>query len=108
MPQRIGMVTGIRPEKLEEYKALHANPPQGVLDGLRRAHVSNYSIFVHGTTLFGYLEYDGDDFDRDLAELAKDPVTQQWWSLTDPCQFRLPDGDPDSQWTTAESVFFMA
>jgi putative aldouronate transport system substrate-binding protein len=33
--RRIGMVTGIRPEKLEEYKALHANPPQGVLDGLR-------------------------------------------------------------------------
>jgi L-rhamnose mutarotase len=59
MPQRIDMVTGIRPEKLEEYKALHANPPQGVLVGLRRAHVSNYSIFVHGTTLFGYLEYLG-------------------------------------------------
>lgn len=51
---------------------------------------------------------DGDDFEADLAELANDPATQDWWSLTDPGRFRLPNGGPDQQWTTMKSVFFMS
>lgn len=36
--------------------------------------------------LFGYWECHGTDFAADAAKMAADPVTQDWWTPTDPCQ----------------------
>jgi L-rhamnose mutarotase len=105
--RRFGMVIGVRPEKLDEYKALHAEPWSGVLDALRAHNVSNYSIFLSGDLLFGYYEYLGDDYEADMAAIAADPVTQQWWQLTDACQRRLPGTGEDQWWTEMEQVFLM-
>ena len=54
--QRFAMVIGIKPEKIKEYKELHANAWPGVLAALKKANVRNYSIYLKDTTLFGYLE----------------------------------------------------
>ena len=98
----------VRAEHLAEYKALHADPWPGVLAALRSHGISNYSIFHHGGLLFAYFEYDGDDFDADMAAVAQDPITQQWWKLTDPCQEPLPDtAAQGGWWTTMEQVFLM-
>jgi len=59
--QRFGSVVRLRPEKAAEYLALHADVWPGVLAALRRAHVSNYSIFLPDGLLFSYLEYTGTD-----------------------------------------------
>ncbi|MGV8972450.1 MAG: L-rhamnose mutarotase [Rhodoglobus sp.] len=45
----------------------------------------NFSIFVRGDVLLGYYEYVGDDYKADQAKMAADPVSQEWWSRTDPC-----------------------
>lgn len=95
------------PEKIEEYKRLHAEPWPGVLAALRAHGVANYSIFHSGELLFGYLEYHGEDFAADMAAIAEDPVTQEWWKLTDPCQRRLPTAAEGEQWTEMEQVFLM-
>lgn len=102
--KRIAMVIGLKPEMEAEYRGLHADPFPGVLAALRAANVRNYSIFLKGTTLFGYLEYAGEDYAADMARVAADPETRRWWSFTDPCQTPLEDG---AWWAEMEEVFHM-
>ncbi|MCX4788494.1 MULTISPECIES: L-rhamnose mutarotase [unclassified Streptomyces] len=105
--RRIASVIRLKPEKREEYLHLHADPWPGVLDRLRACNIANYSIFLHGDLLFSYFEYRGSDFEADMALMAQDPVTQEWWKLTDPCQERLPGTPEGRQWTEIPSVFHM-
>lgn len=74
----MGTVTGVRPERFEEYKTLHANPPESVLQALRDAHIQNYSIYCHGDLLFGYFEYTGEDFKADMEMMTTDSATREW------------------------------
>lgn len=106
--QRIGMVIGIKPEKLAEYKVLHEDVWPGVLEQLRLHHVKNYSIFWHDNLLFAYMEYHGEDYEKDMAEVAAQPITQKWWQLTEPCQQPLATRQQGEWWTRMEQVFFMA
>ena len=105
--QRIAMLIKVKPEMLETYKALHAAAWPEVLAALRRAHVANYSIFLKDDLLFGYLEYHGADWDADMAEVAKDPATQRWWALTDPCQEPWPTRAEGEWWARMQPVFLM-
>jgi len=62
--KRYGWVIGIKPDKLEEYKRLHANVWPGVLGMIKRCHIQNYSIYLRQLDdgnyyLFSYLEYAG-------------------------------------------------
>lgn len=103
--RRFGQVIGLRPEAIEAYERLHAEPWPGVLAQIRRSNIRNYSIYRDGTRLFAYFEYVGDDFDADMAAMAGDPETQRWWARTDAMQEPLPDRDPGSWWTSLHEVF---
>ncbi len=110
-PKRYGMVIGIKKEKMDYYKALHKNPWKGVLDRIDRSHLRNFSIWLveyrnDEYLLFGYFEYDGDDFEKDMKAMADDPVTQKWWKETDPCQVPIPSAKPGEHWVMMEEVFF--
>src|SRR5579864_3880389 len=57
--KRYGSIIGVRPEKLEEYKKLHAAVWRGVLQMIKRCNIRNYSIFLRRMPdgnyyLFGY------------------------------------------------------
>ncbi|MFF0228222.1 L-rhamnose mutarotase [Streptomyces sp. NPDC004629] len=106
-PRRIASVIRLRPEHAEEYLELHRSVPRPVLDTLSRAHVTNYSIFLRDHTLFAYFEYTGDDYEADMAAIAADPQTQQWWTLTDPCQQPLDSAQPGERWVTGEELFHL-
>lgn len=43
---RMGMVTGIKPDKIEYYKQLHAKAWPGVLKKLKEVNIQNYSIYI--------------------------------------------------------------
>lgn len=105
--QRMGMVIGIKPEKIAEYKQLHANAWPDILAQISRANIKNYTIFLRQpeNLLFGYWEYYGDDFEADMALIASDPKTQDWWKLTDPCQTPLESRKSGEQWAMMEEVF---
>ena len=105
--QRMGMVIGIRPEKIAEYKALHAHAWPDILDQISRCHIRNYSIFLREpeNLLFGYWEYHGADFAADAAKLAAHPKTKDWWALTDPCQRPLASRAEGEMWAMMEEVF---
>ena len=55
----------------------------------------------------GYLEYHGNDYDADMKQLAADPITQKWWTHTEPLQEQLPDHQPGEWWTLIDEVFHM-
>lgn len=103
--RRFGQVIGVRPERIGEYERLHAEAWPGVLEAIRRANIRNYSIFRHGSQLFAYFEYIGDDFAADMGEMAADPVVIEWWKLTDAMQEPLPEREPGAWWKTIPEVF---
>jgi L-rhamnose mutarotase len=97
--QRFGTVTRLRPELRTRYLELHRQVPAAVEAALSRAHIRNYTIFVHGDLLFGYYEYAGVSHAEDVAQIAADEATQVWWTSTDPCQEQLPGATADSMWS---------
>ena len=105
--QRMGMVIHIKPEKIDEYKALHAAPWPAIVERIRRSNITNYSIFLKEpeNLLFGYWEYVGTDFEADMAAIAADPETQRWWKLTDPCQVPLESRKQGEHWAMMDNVF---
>jgi L-rhamnose mutarotase len=84
--QRFGSVIKVKLEKLEEYKRLHAEPWPEINRIIKASNIRNYSIYYRDGLLFSYYEYTGSDYQADMAKMAADPLTRQWWALTDPCQ----------------------
>ncbi len=105
--KRIASVIGIAPEKIEEYEALHADAWPSVLARLSASNVANYSIYRYGELLFSYLEYVGDDFDRDMDAMAADPATQEWWAICKPMQRPVADRADDEWWKDIPEVFHL-
>lgn len=105
--RRYASVVRLRPEREAEYRRLHADAWPTVLATLRRANVTNYSIFLRDGLLFSYLEYTGDDYAADTASIAADPQTQRWWKLTDPCQQPVDSAAQGEWWALMTEVFHM-
>lgn len=105
--QRKAMVIRIRPEKIAEYKELHANAWPEVLARIAECNIRNYSIFLREpeNLLFGMFEYHGTDYEADMQKMADDPATQRWWALTDPCQEALSSCKEGEWWADMEEVF---
>jgi len=103
--QRYGAVIKVRPEKEAEYRRLHAAPWPGVLAMIRECNIRNYSIYLKDGQLFSYFEYVGTDFAADMARMARDPMTREWWTHTDPCQEPLESRKPGEWWASMEEVF---
>jgi L-rhamnose mutarotase len=107
MTQRVASVIRLRPDKERQYRELHAEVWPDVLATLKRAHISNYSIFLRDGYLFSYLEYSGTDFAADMLEIASDAATRRWWLLTDPCQLPLTTAAAGERWAPAEELFHL-
>ncbi len=105
--QRMGMVIGLKPEKIAEYKRLHAAVWPEILDMISKCNIRNYSIFLKEpeNLLFGYWEYHGTDFEADAAKMAADPKTQEWWDVCMPCQQPFETRKDGEWWAMMEEVF---
>ncbi len=105
---RIGRIIQVKPEAIEEYERIHAAVWPEVLATIAACNIRNYSIFRHGTLLFAYFEYVGEDLTADMAKMAEDPKTQEWWTHTDPMQEPVLDHAPGEWWTDLKEVFHTA
>jgi L-rhamnose mutarotase len=103
--KRYGSVIRVRPEKLEEYKRLHAEVWPGVRKMIAECGLRNYSIYYKDGYLFSYYEYVGDDYEADMAKMAADPETQRWWAVCEPCQEPLETRAEGEWWASMEEVF---
>ena len=106
-PRRFGQLIRIRPDAIEDYERMHADPWPAVTAAIRAANIRSYSIYRHELSLFAYFEYVGDDFAGDMARMAADAGVQAWWALTDAMQEALPDREPGSWWLTMPEIFHL-
>ena len=105
--KRFGKVIGVRPEHFERYKKHHAAVWPEVLDMIKKCNMQNYSIFYKDNMLYAYFEYTGSDFTADMAKMAADPKTQEWWSIMEPMQNPVGTRKAGEWWADMEEVFHL-
>ncbi|CVI60495.1 conserved hypothetical protein [Agrobacterium salinitolerans str. Hayward 0363] len=105
--QRMGMVIGVKPEMIAEYKRLHTAVWPEILALISDCNIRNYTIFLREpeNLLFGYWEYHGNDISADMAKMAASPKNQEWWSFTIPCQQPLESRKEGEWWAMMEETF---
>ena len=103
--KRYGRIIGLKPEAYDEYVKYHAAVWPEVLKTIHDCHICNYTIFYRDHLLFAYFEYTGDDFDADMAKMAADPKTQEWWAIMKPMQVPLEGRREGEWWLELEEVF---
>lgn len=106
---RMGMVIGVRPERLADYKALHAAPWPEMDAALKDAHIHQYSIFLKEpeNLLFGVWDYLGTDYEGDMKRLGEKAVTKRWLALTDPRQSPLASAVEGEWWSFMDCVYHL-
>ena len=103
--KRYGQIIGVKPEVLEEYVEYHAAVWPEVLGMIRECNIRNYSIFHKDGLLFAYFEYVGEDFDGDMAKMAADAKTQEWWDIMMPMQQPVENRAEGEWWANMDEVF---
>jgi len=102
------MVCRLTPEGSADYLRYHAavydDRPE-VVAMIRACHIQNYSIFHKDGWVFSYYEYVGDDYGADMARMAEDPATQEWWALVKPLMDPLPTRAEGEWWAEMEEIF---
>jgi L-rhamnose mutarotase len=111
-PVRYGSVIGVRAEKLDEYKKLHAAVWPAVVAAMRDANIRHFTIYLRKMPdgkhyLFSHFEYVGSDYEGDMKRMAANPECKRWWTLTDPCQEPLTDRKPGEWWSAMEEVCYL-
>ncbi|MGB2908096.1 MAG: L-rhamnose mutarotase [Candidatus Aminicenantaceae bacterium] len=96
--RRYCSLIGLLPEYEERYLILHRHTFPGVLERIRESNIRNYSIFLREGMLFSYYKYIGSDYQSDMQKIADDPVTRDWWKLTDPMQSPLESRGQGEWW----------
>jgi L-rhamnose mutarotase len=104
-PRRFGSVIRLRPEREAEYRRLHEAVWPDVLAQIARSNIRDYTIFLRDGLLFSYYVYTGPDHSADMAAMAADPRTREWWALTDPCQQPVETAAEGEWWAPLEEVF---
>jgi L-rhamnose mutarotase len=105
--KRFGQIIGVRPEHFERYKKYHAAVWPEVLEMIKKCNMQNYSIFHKDSMLFAYFEYTGNDFAADMAKMAADRKTQEWWAIMEPMQNPVDTRTNSEWWANMEEVFHL-
>jgi len=72
----VGLHTRLKPGAEERYEEYHRAVWPDVLAEIHRVGITKYVIFRDGLDLFHYVECE--DYDRAIAEIAKDPTSIRW------------------------------
>ena len=103
--KRYGQVIRLKEGVLDSYRKYHAAVWPGVLARITACNIRNYTIFHKDGFLFAFFEYVGKDFDGDMARMAADPLTQEWWAVMKPMQQPLATRAEGEWWADMEEVF---
>jgi L-rhamnose mutarotase len=74
--ERIGFAMRLLPGQEAEYRRRHSPIWPELAADLKAAGAQNYSIFLRGDELFGYLEVD--DFDQFRRLMSRSEVNDRW------------------------------
>jgi len=73
---QVGLHTRLKPGAEKRYEEYHRAVWPAVVDAIRRAGITKYVIYRDGLDLFHHIECE--DYDRAIAEIAKDPTSMRW------------------------------
>ena len=102
------MVCRLKPDGVKEYIQYHGqvhkdHPEVGEM--IRKCNIRNYSIFYKDGLVFSYFEYVGKDYEKDMARMAADPKTQEWWALVKPLMDPLTTRAEGEWWGNMDVIF---
>ena len=89
--QRLAFVMHIKEGCAAEYEKRHDEIWPELLVLLQNSGISNYNIFLHGLTLFAYLETDDPET---LAAMKDHELTWKWWRYMEPLMECNEDSSP--------------
>ncbi len=90
--ERVAFRLKLRPNKRGEYERMHANVWPELYEMLKKARISNYTIWTSGDDVFGY--YETPDKRHSNHVLATSPALQRWNAVMEAIYY--PDIDPDT------------
>ena len=100
----IGSLIRLKKEYTHQYIVLHKKTFPAVLDRIAKSNIANYSIFLSDGFLFGFYDYLGENYEKDMKAVGEDEATLQWWKLTEPMQNPLRDRKKGAWWTDLEHL----
>lgn len=103
--RKIAFKMKLKPGFKEEYKTRHQEIWPELLELLKKAGISDYSIFLDEETyiLFGVQTQAGD---RSSQELGSTEIVKKWWTYMADIMETNPDNSPVT--VPLENVFYMA
>ena len=101
--QRIGFVMHLLPGAEPDYRLRHAAVWPEMLAELKAAGASNYSIFLDGDRLFGYLEVE--DLVRFQRHMNDSAVNARWQADMAKYFIGLDGRGPDESFVLLDEIF---
>jgi L-rhamnose mutarotase len=102
--ERVCFLARVRPDRLDEYRARHAEVWPEMRAALRDAGWGNYSLFLTDDGLLvGYLETA--DYQAALEAMSQTPVNERWQAGMS--EFFVADGPPDESFLRVAEVFHL-
>ena len=105
--KRYAMAVKLKDEKKEFYLKNHQNVWPEVLEELKKIKIKNYSIFLKEDFMFGYLEYEGNNFNDDMAQMSKIAIVDKWTKLMIDCFNPFPNNEEKDSWVMMDEIFHM-
>jgi len=104
--ERVCFLGRVRAERLAEYRERHERVWPEMLDALRQAGWSNYSLFLtEDGLLVGYLETD--DYHAALRRMAETDVNARWQADMAPYFTELDGRPPDQGFRRITEIFHL-
>ncbi len=104
--QRIAFLSRLLPGAEEAYDQAHAAVWPEMLALLKRAGISEFSIFRRDQLLF--LTMHVDDFDATWARVEADPINTRWQEAMAPFLAPLEPVRPGERFPMMQEVFYLA
>ncbi|BAM02276.1 L-rhamnose mutarotase [Phycisphaera mikurensis] len=97
----------VRPDRLDDYKAAHADVWPEMLAALSRRGWRDYSLYLRGDGLLvGVVE--ADDLQASIDGMQDEPVNARWQAAMTPFFEPLPGAAADTSLVLLERVFHLA
>ena len=94
------------PDLIAQYIEHHQNVWPEIIESIKTSGILNMEIYHVATRLFMLMETaDSFSFDSKVKMDASNPKVQEWETLMDTYQQRLPFAKPDEKWVLMDQIF---
>jgi L-rhamnose mutarotase len=93
----------VKKDKKEEYLKYHKECPKDLMETIKNAGIKREIIWINKEQLIVYIM--SDDFEKAMANLAKQSIFKNWTSLMEPLLSEMQDYSEDGKINNLQKVF---